>query len=426
MFFTPADYLAADPERAQSGREAWRLRNDAAQRARLCEAATQVIAEFGFEAASAKKTFRAADLGPATFYRLYRDFEGCALEAFERCAQTGLDRVREAARLGGSDPRERARAALDEAVEVLERHPAVARLLLVEIRVGGRACREAHQRWLDRLAALLVGEERPGALARLSARALAELVAARVMAGEPSEEPAGVEELLTVALWPRLGAASEDAEAWSSPGEVGAPAPTEAERAGRAEQRAGERRAQRRRILEAMREAVGEKGYRGARIEDVARAAGFSAPLFYIHFASKEQCLLEVFDTELAQLLRRIQAALVGAESCSERVPRGLEALLDSMASDVAVARILAREVKACGPRGQERYEDALEEVARAIEGPGDRGSCAAESAPRIGNRQCSPPYHLPQPRCDRSRPGRPAAPGRSFASPARSRSRSA
>jgi AcrR family transcriptional regulator len=75
------------------------------------------------------------------------------------------------------------------------------------------------------------------------------------------------------------------------------------------ERKAQERQARRRRIQEAARAVFSERGYAGASIELIARAAQLSVGAIYLYFRSKEDLyvsLIEdtmtVFDVEMAQL----------------------------------------------------------------------------------------------------------------------------
>jgi AcrR family transcriptional regulator len=75
------------------------------------------------------------------------------------------------------------------------------------------------------------------------------------------------------------------------------------------ERKAQERQARRRRIQEAARTVFTERGYAGASIELIARAAQLSVGAIYLYFRSKEDLYvsliedtLTVFDVEMAQL----------------------------------------------------------------------------------------------------------------------------
>ena len=82
------------------------------------------------------------------------------------------------------------------------------------------------------------------------------------------------------------------------------------------ERKAQERQARHRRIQEAARTVFSERGYQGASIELIARAAQLSVGAIYLYFRSKEDLyasliedVLTVFDVEMAQLRQSEQVS---------------------------------------------------------------------------------------------------------------------
>jgi len=82
------------------------------------------------------------------------------------------------------------------------------------------------------------------------------------------------------------------------------------------ERKAQERQARRRRIQEAARTVFTERGYAGASIELIARAAQLSVGAIYLYFRSKEDLYvsliedtLTVFDVEMAQVRERAEVS---------------------------------------------------------------------------------------------------------------------
>src|SRR5689334_8423802 len=80
------------------------------------------------------------------------------------------------------------------------------------------------------------------------------------------------------------------------------------------ERKAQERQARRRRIQEAARTVFSERGYAGASIELIARAAQLSVGAIYLYFRSKEDLYvsliedtLTVFDVDMAQVREQIE-----------------------------------------------------------------------------------------------------------------------
>jgi AcrR family transcriptional regulator len=82
------------------------------------------------------------------------------------------------------------------------------------------------------------------------------------------------------------------------------------------ERKAQERQARRRRIQEAARSVFAERGYAGASIELIARAAQLSVGAIYLYFRSKEDLYvsliedtLTVFDVEMAQVRESVEVS---------------------------------------------------------------------------------------------------------------------
>src|SRR4029078_7341297 len=97
------------------------------------------------------------------------------------------------------------------------------------------------------------------------------------------------------------------------------------------ERKAQERQARRRRIQEAARTVFTDRGYAGASIELIARAAQLSVGAIYLYFRSKEDLYvsliedtLTVFDVEMAQLREQTEGANPLRETCNILV-RGAE-----------------------------------------------------------------------------------------------------
>src|SRR2546426_10976450 len=82
------------------------------------------------------------------------------------------------------------------------------------------------------------------------------------------------------------------------------------------ERKAQERQARRRRIQEAARTVFAERGYAGASIELIARAAQLSVGAIYLYFRSKEDLYvsliedaLTVFDVEMGQVREHVEVS---------------------------------------------------------------------------------------------------------------------
>jgi AcrR family transcriptional regulator len=143
------------------------------------------------------------------------------------------------------------------------------------------------------------------------------------------------------------------------------------------ERKAQERQARRRRIQEAARTVFAERGYQGASIELIARAAQLSVGAIYLYFKSKEDLytslvedVLTLFDVEMAELreteavssrLHRTWSLLV---KWAERDPEGPRIL--RLLAQPAIRPQLSDEVVATVSAGIQRVQDHI-------------GSCVAD-----------------------------------------------
>ncbi len=130
-------------------------------------------------------------------------------------------------------------------------------------------------------------------------------------------------------------------------------------------------RVQRERLLAAMTDAVAEIGYQDTTIAKMLRRARISKITFYELFDNKEQCFLAAYDDALAHVFERIERAC-DAESAAppeQRLEAAVEALLDFLAEEPAVARLCVVEILAAGPAGRERRAATMDRFAAMLAG---------------------------------------------------------
>ena len=99
-------------------------------------------------------------------------------------------------------------------------------------------------------------------------------------------------------------------------------------------------RPQRARLLEAMVQAVAEKGYETATVADAVRLAKVSRGTFYELFESKEACLLAAFKLGYEVLEGRIDLAIRDAEDWRAELRLGIRAYLETLEQDPLFARV--------------------------------------------------------------------------------------
>jgi AcrR family transcriptional regulator len=114
---------------------------------------------------------------------------------------------------------------------------------------------------------------------------------------------------------------------------------------------------QRGRMLEAICQAVAEKGYAETSVADVIERAGVSRETFYEHFAGKEDCFLAAYDLASETLRDAIADALPAADDASplERYDRAMGAYLETMSEERAYTRVFLVDVYGAGPAALNR-----------------------------------------------------------------------
>ena len=76
----------------------------------------------------------------------------------------------------------------------------------------------------------------------------------------------------------------------------------------------------RKRIIDASIEVFAEKGFRGARISDIARKAEVADGTIYLYFRNKEDVLLCIFEEKMEEILAVLHGRLDGIEDPLERL----------------------------------------------------------------------------------------------------------
>jgi AcrR family transcriptional regulator len=122
--------------------------------------------------------------------------------------------------------------------------------------------------------------------------------------------------------------------------------------------------AKRRRAVLAMAGAVDSLGYANTTVHDVLCRAGMSRRTFYELFENREDCFLATYDEARAEALERIRSDCNPQETWIEFVRATLAAILEYLASQPELARVLLVEPVAVGPPGLERHEHTMAALA--------------------------------------------------------------
>jgi AcrR family transcriptional regulator len=122
------------------------------------------------------------------------------------------------------------------------------------------------------------------------------------------------------------------------------------------------------RLVSALAAASAEKGYAATTIADLTKDAGISRTTFYEMFPDKEACFLAAYDAAADVLARRVAAAFESGETWPERARAGLEALLELLAAEPAIARLALVDFGSAGPAAQRRHRAALQRMTPLFE----------------------------------------------------------
>ena len=128
----------------------------------------------------------------------------------------------------------------------------------------------------------------------------------------------------------------------------------------------GRGQSQRARLLEAITQAVFDRGYAAATVADVVRDARVSRGTFYALFPSKEACFLEAYRHGVDVMVERVGAAAREAPSTDwrARLRAALGAYLRALSDEPRFARTYLLEIHAAGPGAQAERDAALRRFA--------------------------------------------------------------
>jgi AcrR family transcriptional regulator len=99
-----------------------------------------------------------------------------------------------------------------------------------------------------------------------------------------------------------------------------------------------ERRSQ---LLVVARDIFAERGYQATTMDDVAAAAGFTKPILYQHFSSKESLYNEIVQSTSEQLEAALRKSTAAASSPREKVESAFRAFFEIVVNETAAFRLL-------------------------------------------------------------------------------------
>jgi AcrR family transcriptional regulator len=140
-------------------------------------------------------------------------------------------------------------------------------------------------------------------------------------------------------------------------------------------------RNQRERLVSAMAEVCGERGYGETSVAEVAKRAGVSTASFYRQFKGRKQCLLVSFEELFGRLLEEIERACAGEGTSAEKTRVAAATVAALLTADVPTAKLLTVEIGAAGPEGVRALHGAIGRLAALLRESGETSSGSPDAA---------------------------------------------
>lgn len=102
----------------------------------------------------------------------------------------------------------------------------------------------------------------------------------------------------------------------------------------------------RERILRAAIDVFAQTGYFGAKVADIAKAAGVADGTIYLYFLGKEDLLISIFREYMREFLATGRKRLAGVTDARERIKTITRHHLESLGSDRALAIVFQVELR--------------------------------------------------------------------------------
>jgi AcrR family transcriptional regulator len=111
----------------------------------------------------------------------------------------------------------------------------------------------------------------------------------------------------------------------------------------------------------------GTRSFGEARVADVLEHAAISRKTFYEQFADKEACFMAAYEAASVRVRDAVRAAAREQDSWDDSVRAGVEALLNFLAAEPELARLLVVEVTGAGPSALRRRAEAVRSFAAML-----------------------------------------------------------
>jgi AcrR family transcriptional regulator len=347
----------------------------AQQRARLHEAAVELLADRGYGATTVQDLTAAAGISTITFYDLFGGKPELVLDATDALIASACATLQDRPATEGA-LRARLAAVLTAVVEVILAQPAAARMALAEVAAVGQPGLARRRSLTTGLHGLLRSAATVDGAPAMSDAALTVLAGGslhvfdgHLRAGRLRPlRPAAAE----LAAWGAMYESASprrlpprDPSLAPPPPIVASPLPR-----GRHGLPPGYvRRHQRARILDAVLEVSAQHGFEASSVRELITAAGLSTEAFYSHFPSMEDAWATVFDQAFVELFAAAWHAALAESGRTAKVTAAVDAALAQLAAAPEQARLLLVDAPTAGRAGLPATDDALKAFTRVFAG---------------------------------------------------------
>lgn len=359
------------------------------QRARICAAMIELVAERDYRAVTVRGLVRAAGVSTRTFYEQFAGKEECFLCTYDLVVARAIQRIA-ASQRGCADWRERWRRAFAAFV----REPKAAQLAFVQaFEVGEPALARMGRAHAAFEAMIAEGFERtpggvqaPPLLVKGIVAGVERVARVRVLEGREAELPSLADEIAQWVLSYRHPAVAALNDPAVQPHRQAMLPVVDIEDS---HFMAGDVQANERvRILRAAAHIAANEGVDRLTAPRVRAAANVSRKCFDVHFEDVQTCFTAALEYFLARALERAMQAGATADDWPVAVHRALSVLMECFAQDSLLARIAFVEIVAAGIPGVRcrarivgRVADELRQTAPAAIRPSDLVSEASVGA---------------------------------------------
>jgi len=108
----------------------------------------------------------------------------------------------------------------------------------------------------------------------------------------------------------------------------------------------GERGDKRERILTSALKVFASKGFFGAKVSDVAEAAGVADGTIYLYFKSKDDLLISVFEQQMESINGELTAAMAGGKDAHDKLRRFIKAYIGLVQSNRHGTEVITIELR--------------------------------------------------------------------------------